>query len=177
MTPVSPVSTNVVSVRTPTVKQPTSKIPYSATGPRRDGRQSGTAELLDLGFRSAAFLHVHASFRAESAPLCEVHYLFCRRFDGERAWDKLLELSRRATMVVLGGDIFDFRWTTRPTIEQSAQEAIQLLASLVRKNRRCEFHYVMGNHDHHQLFLSRLDDLAGDEANFSWHPSGNRGGG
>jgi UDP-2,3-diacylglucosamine pyrophosphatase LpxH len=97
-------------------------------------------------------------------------HLFCRRFDGERFWNRLLELSKHANTVVLGGDIFDFRWTTLPTVEHSGREAIQMLTSLVRKNRECEFHYVLGNHDHHQSFIRRLERLAGDESNLSRHP-------
>lgn len=97
-------------------------------------------------------------------------HLFCRRFDGERFWTRLLELSERATTIVLGGDIFDFRWTTLPTIEQSADEAVRMLTSLVRKNRQCEFHYLLGNHDHHQAFVGRLERLAGDESNLARHP-------
>ena len=96
-------------------------------------------------------------------------HLFCRRFDGERFWNRLLEVSKHATTVVLGGDIFDFRWTTRPTIEHSANEAIQMLTSLVQENRQCEFHYVLGNHDYHQSFVPRLERLTGDESNLSRH--------
>lgn len=97
-------------------------------------------------------------------------HLFCRRFDGQRVWDRLLEASKQAATVVLGGDIFDFRWTTLPTIEDSANEAIRRLESMVRTNRHCEFHYLLGNHDHHQSFVPRLERLAYDEPNLSCHP-------
>jgi len=97
-------------------------------------------------------------------------HLFCRRFDGERFWNKLFEVSKQATAVVLGGDIFDFRWTTFPTIEDSANEAIRRLASLVETNRQCEFHYLLGNHDYHESFVPRLERLAHDESNLSCHP-------
>ena len=97
-------------------------------------------------------------------------HLFCRRFDGQRAWKRLLEASKQAAAVVLGGDIFDFRWTTLPTIEDSAHEAIRRLTSLVRTNRQCEFHYLLGNHDHHQSFVPRLQRLALAEPNLSCHP-------
>ena len=82
-------------------------------------------------------------------------HLFCSRFAGPRCWNKLLEVSKCATTVVLGGDIFDFRWTTHPTIEYSVHVAVQMLACLVRGNRQCQFHYVLGNHDHHHEFLGR----------------------
>lgn len=97
-------------------------------------------------------------------------HLFCRRFDGERFWSRLFDVARRAAAVVLGGDIFDFRWTTLPTLEDSADEAIRRLASLVGTNRRCDFHYLLGNHDHHELFVPRLERLAQDASNLSLHP-------
>jgi UDP-2,3-diacylglucosamine hydrolase len=97
-------------------------------------------------------------------------HLFCRRFDGERFWNRLFDVAKRAAAVVLGGDIFDFRWTTLPTIEDSADEAIRRLTSLVQTNRECEFHYLVGNHDHHESFVPRLARLAHDESNLSFHP-------
>ena len=97
-------------------------------------------------------------------------HLFCSRFAGDQEWNRLLELSKRATTVVLGGDIFDFRWTRHSTIERSADVAIQMLASLVRENAQCQFHYVLGNHDHHQSFVERLEHLSCDESNLSHHP-------
>ena len=36
-------------------------------------------------------------------------HLFCRRFDGERFWNRLFDIAKRAAAVVLGGDIFEFR--------------------------------------------------------------------
>jgi UDP-2,3-diacylglucosamine hydrolase len=97
-------------------------------------------------------------------------HLFCRRFAGDRHWDELREVSKEATTVILGGDIFDFRWTALPTVEHSADRAIQMLESLVRENRECEFHYLLGNHDHHESFVGRLKRLAGDVSNLLQHP-------
>ena len=97
-------------------------------------------------------------------------HIFCRRFDGQRVWNRLSEAAKQAATVVLGGDIFDFRWTTLPTIEHSAGEAISRLTSLVQANRQCEFHYLLGNHDHHQSFVPRLELLARVEPNLSCHP-------
>lgn len=97
-------------------------------------------------------------------------HLFCSRFHGQKSWDRLLKLSKRATTVVLGGDIFDFRWTTLPTIEHSVDVAILMLTSLVRQNRQCQFHYVLGNHDHHRAFVGHLERLASDESNLAHHP-------
>ena len=97
-------------------------------------------------------------------------HLFCRRFDGERYWERSLELAGQAKAFVLGGDIFDFRWTTMATIEQTADEAIRMLKTLVASNRNCQFHLLSGNHDYHNTFLMRLEPVAQCEPNLSWHP-------
>jgi UDP-2,3-diacylglucosamine pyrophosphatase LpxH len=97
-------------------------------------------------------------------------HLFCRRFDGERFWQKTREAAGHARVFVLGGDIFDFRWTTMSTIEDTVDEAIRRLQLLVADNRECMFHFILGNHDHHKAFLKRLKQLEQIESNLSWHP-------
>lgn len=97
-------------------------------------------------------------------------HIFCRRFDGETAWARTLEVAGKAKTLVLGGDIFDFRWTTMATIEETADAAIERLKSLIANHRECMFHYLLGNHDHHEVFLPRLKRLANSEPNLAWHP-------
>ena len=97
-------------------------------------------------------------------------YLFCRRFDGERFWDRVLTAAGQAEAFVLGGDIFDFRWTRLATIEETAEEGLRMLETLVASNRDCEFYFIVGNHDHHETFLARLECAAWNEPNLSWHP-------
>jgi len=71
---------------------------------------------------------------------------------------------------VLGGDIFDFRWSTLKSPLHSIEFATDWLQSLVRDYPDCHFHYVLGNHDHHGEFPGSLEDLAGQNSNFRWHP-------
>lgn len=97
-------------------------------------------------------------------------HLFCRRFDGERFWNQALEVAARADVFVLGGDIFDFRWTTMAGTEDTADEAARRLETLVAGNRACRFFFLAGNHDYHETFLARLQRLAENESNLSWHP-------
>ena len=97
-------------------------------------------------------------------------HIFCRRFDGERSWAQVAEVARGATTLVLGGDIFDFRWTALATIEETVEAAIDRLRSLVVGYPACMFHYLLGNHDHHEAFLPRLTRLANSESNLAWHP-------
>ena len=74
-----------------------------------------------------------------------------------------------AQLFVLGGDIFDFRWTTLRTIDHTIDAAIEWLRSLVDSHRHCEFHFIQGNHDANRLFTDRLAELAESRVNLSWH--------
>jgi UDP-2,3-diacylglucosamine hydrolase len=96
-------------------------------------------------------------------------HLFASRSLGMAAWDQVLVVSRQASLFVLGGDIFDFRWATMRTIQEAVQEATDLLGDLLRKRPGCQFHYVLGNHDYHRDFLKSLAELAATTGNLSWH--------
>ena len=109
------------------------------------------------------------TMRQKTCFVSDLH-LFCRRFDGERFWQQSLEAAGQAKTFVLGGDIFDFRWTKLATIEETADEAIRRLKTLVASNRDCDFHFLLGNHDHHETFLVRLEPVAENEPNLFWHP-------
>ncbi len=75
-----------------------------------------------------------------------------------------------ADAFVLNGDIFDFRWSTLPSTDATIEAATQWLTGLVKSYPNCQFHYVLGNHDHFEQFTRNLDVLARLESNFSWHP-------
>ena len=73
--------------------------------------------------------------RRQSYFVSDLH-LFCNRFDGERHWDAIRQAASEAHTFVLGGDVFDFRWTTMSSIEEAADEAIRRLQGLVNITRR-----------------------------------------
>lgn len=97
-------------------------------------------------------------------------HLYARRSQAPQHLEAISAAAASAGIFVMGGDIFDFRWTTLPTIERTAQEAAGWLAQLASESPDCQFHFLLGNHDHNQLFINRLKDLAARRANFSWHP-------
>lgn len=70
---------------------------------------------------------------------------------------------------VLGGDIFDFRWATKPPGGGAVDEAIGWLRRLAVDCPGCHFHFVLGNHDYHQPFIARVDGLEHEVSNFTWH--------
>lgn len=98
-------------------------------------------------------------------------HLYCRRFQGEPYWDELRSRCRKPVTVLLGGDIFDFRWTTLPSIDATIRAAGDRVEELVSEAPHCRFYYLPGNHDCHATFIDRLGQLQDQYDWFSWEPS------
>jgi UDP-2,3-diacylglucosamine pyrophosphatase LpxH len=96
-------------------------------------------------------------------------HLFSRRSHAERHVEDIYAAAAGAEMFVLGGDIFDFRWTTLASVDETVEAAIRWLEQLVAPHPECEFHFVLGNHDSHVPFVDRLQALADDTPNLQWH--------
>lgn len=101
--------------------------------------------------------------------LSDLH-LFARRSKGHAVEARIHESARRAHTMVLGGDIFDFKWSTRPSLEHSIAESISWLEELVSAHPQCAFHFLLGNHDSHPKFVSELDRLAFRLPRLEWQP-------
>lgn len=97
-------------------------------------------------------------------------HMFSRRSIYHEHEDEILARVQDARVFVLGGDIVDFSWTTLPTVEATVDAAIDWLATLVASNRNCQFHYLLGNHDCHSVFVDRLGDLTEANENLHWEP-------
>jgi UDP-2,3-diacylglucosamine hydrolase len=52
----------------------------------------------------------------------------------------------------------------------SVDEAAAWLERLILHAPNCQFHFLLGNHDNHQLFIGRLVILETNLPNFHWHP-------
>lgn len=96
-------------------------------------------------------------------------HLFSRRSHAERYRDELHATAKGADVFVLGGDIFDFRWSTLKSVDATVQAAIVWLEELVGPHPNCQFHFVLGNHDSNRKFVARLDRLAAETPNLSWY--------
>lgn len=101
-------------------------------------------------------------------------HLFARRSAGEEYLDSLRSQLAVTNVLVLNGDIFDFRWSTLPSLEATATQAIAWLSALHAAYPTCEIHYVLGNHDCPAFFSARLDALAKRLDRFHWHEFGVR---
>ena len=101
-------------------------------------------------------------------------HLFAKRSRGEDYWEDIPKklASSHATRCILLGDIFDFAWATRfdePGLAQT--EAIGMVETLVKAHPGVTFHYILGNHDYHDLFLEPLHELAPTLDNLEVHPA------
>ena len=96
-------------------------------------------------------------------------HLFTRRSHAHRYQESMRGAADRSAAFVLGGDIFDFRWSTLATTSATIDAALDWLEALTAAHPHCHFHYLLGNHDYCQSFLHRLEERAGQMPNFSWH--------
>lgn len=97
-------------------------------------------------------------------------HLFARRSLADEHLHAILAAAARADVFVLGGDIFDFRWSTLGSTEATVDAAIGWLDVLMAHAPRCRFQYVLGNHDHHDVFVERLAAWSESAPNFGWDP-------
>ncbi len=96
-------------------------------------------------------------------------HLFARRSDAPRYADAIRTAARRSAVLVLGGDIFDFSWSTLPTLDDTVEAAFHWLQRLADEHPQCQIHYLLGNHDYCQPFLDYLERHSQLIPNFAWH--------
>ena len=95
---------------------------------------------------------------------------FSRRSLADRYLPALHAAAARASTFVLGGDIFDFRWSTFSSAEDTVRHAVRWLDDLVSSHPRCDFQYVQGNHDCNRRFVSALESYSASRPNLKLHP-------
>ncbi|SFJ46261.1 metallophosphoesterase [Planctomicrobium piriforme] len=96
-------------------------------------------------------------------------HLFASRSSAYAHFDALIQTARQSDECVLGGDIFDFRWSRYPTPEATADAAIEWLDEFISSTRDCQVHFVLGNHDDHPLLHARLPELQAKHPRFAWN--------
>ncbi len=83
---------------------------------------------------------------------------------------RIREAASLSHTLVLGGDIFDFKWSTHPSLERSIDAGISWLEELIVSCPLCSFYYLLGNHDAHPRFVSKLELLALRQPRLQWQP-------
>ncbi len=94
-------------------------------------------------------------------------HLLTARSNAARYLAAIEAAAARSQVFVFGGDVFDFHWATIPAI-CAAAEAARWLRQLAETCPECQFHYLLGNHDHHAAFIERLIELDRDVPNLAW---------
>lgn len=102
--------------------------------------------------------------------LSDLHLLTLRT-KGHKYFDKIINRASECELVILNGDIFDFKWSLAGSIEDSIDIAIKWLQDLCNKLSNKEVLYILGNHDRIEPFKERLDDLKKERKLFNWHSS------
>jgi len=95
-------------------------------------------------------------------------HLFASRSSASTHFEELIHASRQSDDCVLGGDIFDFRWSRYRTAEETADAAIEWLLDFLNSTENCRIHFILGNHDDHPLLHARLPQLTRDYSRFDW---------
>lgn len=101
--------------------------------------------------------------------LSDLHLLTSRSRAHEH-FDTMLSVAGKADALILGGDIFDFRWSLHRSVEDSVAVAVEWLEVLCDQCKNCHVHYILGNHDFYGPFIEQLEGWLVDRDNFSLHP-------
>jgi|688.fasta_scaffold14429_2 UDP-2,3-diacylglucosamine hydrolase len=95
-------------------------------------------------------------------------HLLSRRSVGQLHWEQLLPELQKSDLLILGGDIFDFRWSTHGDLLLSVQAAKEWLQTATEVNRHLRIVYLLGNHDCLPAMKTILQLLAAELPNFCW---------
>ena len=96
-------------------------------------------------------------------------HLFCDRSCADQSLDKIKQAASLSNHFVLGGDIFDMKWSRIGSRRETIQAAIAWLEDFIRPFADCRFYFLLGNHDCGADMVHELDRLTGTWPNFSWH--------
>jgi UDP-2,3-diacylglucosamine pyrophosphatase LpxH len=97
-------------------------------------------------------------------------HLFCRRSQAVRYMPAIESAAADSDVFVFNGDTFDFRWSCYATATETSAEAVKWLERIASDRPDTRFEFVLGNHDHVQVFIDSLHELAHRTPNFAWHP-------
>lgn len=101
--------------------------------------------------------------------LSDLH-LFSRRSTGQVRWEANESLVRGADVIVLGGDMFDLRWSQCGTLTRTFDTAEEWLQRAIELNPEARWVFLPGNHDCHPDLMHRLAELSGRIENFELQP-------
>ncbi|MBT5019410.1 metallophosphoesterase [bacterium] len=95
-------------------------------------------------------------------------HMFARRSTAARYQNQIVEAALNSDLCILGGDIFDFRWSRYLTEDETAHAAVEWLRNFDEATQHCQVHFLLGNHDDHPELLERLPFLEQEMKTFEW---------
>ncbi len=96
-------------------------------------------------------------------------HMFSRRSTSARHIPAIEAKMAECGVVVLNGDIFDFRWTSLPSVLETVAAAGDWLEENLTRHPDVEFHFICGNHDSLPSFRTKLAGLSSRYSNLRWH--------
>ena len=96
-------------------------------------------------------------------------HLFARRSTAAAHYDHLVQTAAGCDLLVLGGDIFDYRWSTLASRQATTDAALDWLDRLLDDLPGTELRYLLGNHDHVQPLVDALPGFALVRPRLRWH--------
>lgn len=94
-------------------------------------------------------------------------HLFSNRSTAHEHLEAMHSAARAADLVVFGGDLFDFRWSTLGDAERTTAAAIAWLSEFAEAVPARQFVYLFGNHDGDEYLRRSLADWFRSRRDFS----------
>jgi UDP-2,3-diacylglucosamine hydrolase len=98
-------------------------------------------------------------------------HIFTKWTTVEKYMQEINNAACKSDFGVFNGDIFDFKWSTLNSSKKTAEEASKWILKICKSNPRCNFYYIMGNHDAHIVFPEYLNSITKQVKNFKWSAS------
>ncbi len=98
-------------------------------------------------------------------------HLFSRRSRAEELLEEMRDTLASADVLVLNGDVFDFRWSVLPDMRATIHAAMDWLDNLMEVRAGRTVHYLLGNHDCVSCFTEALSDFARTRPSLHCHES------
>lgn len=95
-------------------------------------------------------------------------HMFANRSRADGYLEALTTVAADRDACILGGDIFDFKWSTLPSTTETINAAVNWLEEFSASLPHCQVHMLLGNHDDHPALTERLPELASSLDNFEW---------
>lgn len=102
------------------------------------------------------------------ATVSDLH-LFSHHSRPKRYLQTIQDTAAGASVFVLNGDIFDFKWSEHGVFSRSVTAAVRFLTDLLESCPDCRFRIILGNHDAVPPYMEALEELSRQHENLYWH--------